>query len=161
MQETRRIAAEYRKATGQTLGVSGEIAEYDAARLLGLEICRDPNVGYDAIGQGEREGKRVQIKGRVIFDERKPAHRIGQLNLDREWDSVMLILMDEDYQPVEIYEAERADIEEALAEPVSEKRSKRGSMSVAKFKIIGRLVWNAVEGKVGDEVWDNQAGHDL
>ena len=95
MQEARRLAAEYRRATGQPLGISGEIAEYDAARLLGLEIIKDPSLGYDAVGHGAHEGRRIQIKGRVIFDERKQAHRLGQLNLDREWDSVILVLMDE------------------------------------------------------------------
>src|SRR4030065_475725 len=84
MQEARRLAAEYRRATGQPLGISGEIAEYDAARLLGLEIIKDPSLGYDAVGHGAHEGRRIQIKGRVIFDERKRAHRMGQLNLDPE-----------------------------------------------------------------------------
>ncbi|OGT20088.1 MAG: hypothetical protein A2V90_07290 [Gammaproteobacteria bacterium RBG_16_57_12] len=157
MQEARRLAAEYRRATGQPLGISGEIAEYDAARLLGLEIIKDPSLGYDAVGHGAHEGRRIQIKGRVIFDERKQAHRLGQLNLDREWDSVILVLMDEDYQPVEIHEAQRQDIEVALAEPASSKRNKRGAMSVAKFKIIGRMIWNNVEGEVPDDIWDNQA----
>jgi hypothetical protein len=30
-------------------------------------------------------------------------------------------------------------------------------MSVAKFTVIGRLVWNRAEGVIDDEVWDNQA----
>ena len=70
--QARRLSAEYRKATGRPLGgVSGEIAEYDAARLMGLEICEPKPGGYDAIGQGKRAGIRVQIKGRAIFDEDK------------------------------------------------------------------------------------------
>jgi hypothetical protein len=158
MAETRRLAAEYRKTTGQALGVSGEIAEYDAARLLGLELCNDPAVGCDAIGQGEREGKRIQIKGRVIFDESKSGHRIGQLKLEKDWDSLLLVLMDDNYDPVEIYEADREEIIDAIEGSASEKRSKRGAMSVAKFKIIGHLVWNSEEGEVDDEVWDNQSG---
>src|SRR5690554_6176445 len=106
MSEARRLAAEYRKATGKPLGgVSGEIAGYDAARLLGLELCRDRPGGYDAVGRGPRSGKRVQIKARAIFDERKSGQQVGQLRLDQEWDLVVLVLMDEDYQPQEIYEA--------------------------------------------------------
>ena len=37
MNEARRLAAEYRRATGKTLAISGEIAISDAIHLLGLE----------------------------------------------------------------------------------------------------------------------------
>jgi len=37
-------------------------------------------------------------------------------------------------------------------------RSKRGAVSVARFKIIGRLVWTREGGIEGDAVWDNQTG---
>ena len=156
MTEARRIAAEYRKATGKPLGgVSGEIAEYDAARLLDLEICRDKPGGYDALGRGTRDGQRVQIKGRAIFDERKSGHRIGQLKVEQEWDSVVLVLMDEDYQPREIYEATRDEILPALEEGAGSRRTRRGAMSVARFKNVARLVWTDAEGTVEDEVWEH------
>jgi len=113
--------------------------------------------GYDAVGQGQRAGKRIQIKGRSIFDESKGGQRIGQLKVEQEWDSVMLVLMDENYEPLEIYEAERDDILEA-SERASSKRSKRGAVSVARFRIIGRLAWSRENGVEDDEVWDNQAG---
>ena len=64
--------------------------------------------------------------------------------------------MDEDYEPYEIYEAEREDIEDVWDKATSSKRSKRGAMSVARFKIIGRLVWTRENGPE-DEVWDNKA----
>ncbi len=153
--EARRLAADYRRATGKSLGgVSGEIALNDAARLLDLELCDSPNCGYDAIGRGRFAGKRIQIKGRAIFDEGKSTQRIGQLKIDQVWDSVVLVLMDENYEPVEIYELDREEIMEDLMKSDS-KRKKRGAMSVAKFKIIGRLVWAAGEGVVDDEIWDN------
>jgi len=154
--EARRLAAEYRKATGKSLGgISSEIAEHDAARLLDLELCREKPGGYDAIGRGRRAGKRIQIKGRAIFDERKPGQRIGQLKAEQVWDSVMLVLMDEQFEPYEIYEAERADVLAALQEAEGSKRQKRGAMSVAKFKAIGRLVWTREEGVLEDEIWTN------
>lgn len=156
MAEARRIAAEYRKATGKPLGgVSGEIAEYDAARLLDLELCQNKPGGYDAVGRGRRDGRRVQIKGRAIFDERKSGQRIGQLKVDQEWDSVVLVLMDEDYQPREIYEAARQDVLDALADGAGSKRARRGAMSVARFKNIAQLVWTAEEGLVDDEIWEH------
>jgi hypothetical protein len=157
--EARRLAVEFRRTTGKPLpGVSGEIAEHDAARLLDLEICKDRPGGYDAIGRGNRAGKRIQIKARVIFDEDKAGQRVGQLKLEQDWDSVMLVIMDEDYQPVEIYEAEREDVREAMDATGDSARKKRGAMTVARFKIIARLVWTHEEGEIEDEIWDNQSG---
>lgn len=155
MAQTRKLAADYRRATGQPLPVTSEIANYDAATLLGLELIQPPPGGYDAVGKaGEREGVRYQIKGRAIFDESKGGQRLGQLKLEQEWDAVLLVLLDEDYEPFEIHEAEREVIEEALQESES-KRSKRGAMSIARFKNIARLVWTREEGVIEDELWDN------
>jgi hypothetical protein len=156
--QARKLAADYRRATGKPLpGVSAEIGENDAARLLNLELVKDETLGYDAIGHGRREGKRIQIKSRTIFDESKSGHRIGQLRTNQAWDSVLLVLMDDNYEPYEIYEAERADVLEAVAEAESSKRAKRGLLSVAKFKAISQLVWTREEGEIVDTVWDNQS----
>ena len=140
MVEARKLAAEYRRATGKPLGISNEIAVHDVIRLMKLVPAEPGAGGYDAIGTGSREGKYIQIKGRTIFDESKSGQRIGQVKLEQDWDSVMLILMDDNYEPLEIYEAERAAIEEAMAD-TSAKRAKRGAMSVARFKAIGAQVW--------------------
>lgn len=157
--QARKLAADYRRATGKPLpGVSAEIAENDAARLLNLELVSDETLGYDAVGHGQREGKRIQIKSRTIFDDAKSGHRIGQLRTGQAWDSVMLVLMDDNYEPFEIYEAERDNVLEAVAEAESSKRAKRGLLSVAKFKAIGQLVWTREEGEILDEIWDNRSG---
>lgn len=157
--EARRLAVEYRRTTGKPLpGISSEIAEHDAARLLDLRLCKGEPGGYDALGGAGREGKRIQIKGRTIFDEGKSGQRVGQLKLEQDWDSVMLVLMDETYEPYEIYEAERDDILDAMEESAGGSRKKRGAMSVARFKIISRLVWTREEGRIDDEVWDNRSG---
>ena len=155
--ETRRIARDYRNATGKPLGgVSGEIALFDACKELDLEpVPNGTEGGYDAVGKGKRDGKKVQIKGRVIFDEAKSGQRIGQLKTDQEWDSVVLVLMDENFEPFEIYEAERDEIDVAQSSGEG-KRGKRGAMSVAKFKAISELVWTREFGEE-DEVWDNQS----
>lgn len=156
--EARRLASEYRKATGKPLGgVSGQIAEYDAARLLDLQMCEPRAAGYDAIGRGLREGKRIQIKGRAIFDEGKSGQRIGQLSTEQAWDSVVLVLMDENHDPYEIYEADRDAVIKAIEASQSSKRSKRGALSVARFKNIARLVWTCESGIEENEIWDNQA----
>ncbi|MEK6748168.1 MAG: hypothetical protein AABY83_03055 [Pseudomonadota bacterium] len=155
--EARRLAVEFRAATGKPLGISNEIAEFDAARLLDLELCKERNGGFDAIGKKTpRVGKRIQIKARAIFDENKSGQRIGQLKLDKEWDSVMLVIMDEKYLPVEIYEAPRSAVMQALSERPENNRNKRGMMSVARFKNIAHLVWTSVDGEIQDDLWDNQ-----
>ncbi len=155
--EARRLAAEYRKATGKPLGISSEIAEFDASHLLNLELVKERSGGYDAVGRGKREGKKVQIKGRAIFDESKSGQRIGQLKSDQEWDSIVLVIMDEEYEPVEIYEGERDALLQAMHDAKPSSRNKRGAMSVAKFKVISKLVWNREQGLIEEDVWDNQA----
>jgi hypothetical protein len=153
--ETRRLAAEFRRSTGQALPVSGEIARYDAARLLNLTLCDQRIDGVDAIGKGDRVGLRYQIKARVISDERKPGARIGQLNPAGAWDRTLLVIMDSDYEPREIYEADKEEILLAVSGSKSSRRSQRGALSVAKFKIISRLLWTAENGLEG-EVWSNR-----
>ena len=154
--EARRIAAEYRRTTGKPLGISAEIANHDACTFLQLEP-HDDAVGYDAIGlHGSRNGDRFQIKGRAIFDEKKGGQRLGQIKTDQDWDKILLVLMDENFETTEIYEASRDDILHDLDDAVESNRSKRGAMSVARFKRLAQLVWSRDEGLIDDEVWDNQ-----
>lgn len=152
--QARELAAEYRRAMGKPLpGVSTEIAEHDAIRLLSLEPKSEEQGGWDAVDPAS--GERIQIKSRTIFDESKGGERIGQLKLNQEWDAVVLVLMDDNYEPYEIYRAHRDDLSEHL-DRSSANRAKRGAMSVARFKILGELVWDAVNGRQ-DGTWDNQA----
>ena len=96
--------------------------------------------GYDAVAPDDR---RVQIKARCILPDAKAGQRVGSIRLDHEWDTVALILMNEDFEPLEIYEAERRDIEEALLRPGSKARNERGALSVRQFKAIADLRWTA------------------
>ena len=149
--QARQLAADYKRTTGKTLpGISVEIAEHDVARLLGLELCADRSAGYDAVGKG---GKRIQIKGRAIFNDSKSGYRIGQIKVEKPWDSIVLVLMDENYEPFEIYEANREVLIEVLGES-SESQKKRGALSVSRFRIIGDLVWTKEEGLTGG-LWDS------
>ena len=137
--ETRHLAAEFRRTTGTILPVSGEIARYDVAHHLNMALCEDRGCGYDAIGNTPHDGLRVQIKSRVIGDCVKSGHRIGQLNPAGNWDLVVLSLMNGDFEPVEMYQACRDEVMDALTD--NKTRVKRGAISVAKFKIIADLVW--------------------
>ncbi|MEQ8661981.1 MAG: hypothetical protein RLW62_14285 [Gammaproteobacteria bacterium] len=148
MAEARRLAAEYRRATGKTLAISGEIAVSDAITLLDLVPAEDGAEGYDAIRRGAAGSERLQVKARMLFDDttRRP-HRLGQLKTDKPWDAVLLVLMDENYDTVEMIEASRAAIEASLAEATP---NRRGTLSVARFRNIGRLVWTREAGRVTD-----------
>jgi hypothetical protein len=154
--QARQLAAEYRRTMGKPLpGISNEIAVHDAMRLLKLEPVPEGVGGHDATDPG-RDGLRIQIKSRTIFDESKGGQRIGQIKVEQEWDAVVLVLMDEDYEPYEIYEALRDELLEHI-QASSSSRAKRGALSVARFKVIGRLAWTREDG-IEPEVWDNQAG---
>jgi len=138
MTEARRLAADYYKATGQTLPLTNEIARFDAMRLLDLLPVKEEIAGVDAIGQGERAEQKIQIKGRVQFRDSKAKQRIGQLALDGKWDRVVLVLLDEHYNATELVEVKRDAIEQAL---VGVAQNKRGAMTIHKFKSLGSVVW--------------------
>lgn len=140
--ETRRLAAEFKRTTGTMLPVSGEIARYDVSHHLDLTLSEDHNSGYDAIGNNERDGLRVQIKSRVIGDSVKSGHRVGQLNPNGNWDIVILSLMDDQFEPIEMYQLSREEIVKTL----NTSSKKQSTISVAKFKIISELVWTREHG---------------
>lgn len=141
--QARVLAKEYRLTTGKALsGISNEIAENDAAHLLGLTLCEDRSQGFDAL---DADGKKIQIKARTIFDDSKTGQRIGQIKSNQTWDSVVLVLLNEDYEPFEIYEAERDELIELIDKP-SKNQKKRGALSVARFRIIGTLRWTKEDG---------------
>lgn len=152
--EARRLAAEYRRATGQSLGISPEIARHDAASALGLELVQPGAHAYDAIGREHWPGLKLIIKGRAIFEEGKSGQRLGQIKADQDWDGVVLVVMDDNYEAVEMYLAQRDDLITHLQDAHS-RRARRGSISVAKFKIIAELVWTRENG-LEDGTWSNR-----
>jgi len=150
--EARQLATEYRRTTGNPLpGISGEIARYDAIRLLDLAAAEN-GVSYDAVGNGQRKGKRIQIKGRVIQDDNVRGLRIGQVKSEQEWDSIVLVLLDCKHEPFELYEAERDEIVGSENDTVS-RSNKRGAMTMARFKVIAHLVWTREDGLMEDSLW--------
>lgn len=155
MQETRQLAAKYRQATGMTLPVTGEISRFDVSKALNLQLTDDATLGYDGLGTtGTRKGKRVLIKGRVLFEDSRSSPRIGQIKPDGRWDLIVLVLYDDNYQPLDMYEASAEDIDVAVNLKPESKSKKRGMMSIAQFKIISKLVWTKDSG-LESEIWDN------
>jgi hypothetical protein len=135
------LAREYYFLTGKPLGVTGEVAEYEAARILGVELMAARQAGYDAIERIDGNIRKLQIKGRCLQENCKPGQRIGSIRTEHDWDAVVMVLLDTQFNATEIYEAERKQIEAALKAPGSKARNIRGALSVSKFKAIGRLRW--------------------
>jgi hypothetical protein len=143
LRQARSVAQRYKEATGRPLGITGEVAEYGAVRLLDLDICEVRQAGYDAICEGPY--RRIQIKGRSMSDPRRG--RLAKIDLKKDWDSVMLVLLDEGYQPQSIHEAPRPAIEQALTKPGSVARNKRGQLGVSQFLRIAECRWSSNEGE--------------
>jgi len=141
LNEAKALAKKYRKLTGKPLGITGEVAEFTAAKTLGLELVKARQPGYDAIRYQNGKEVRIQIKGRCILNNTNPGQRVGGIKFDKDWDIVLLVLLDADFEVLSIYEAERSKIKKVLTAPGSKARNERGALSVSKFKSIGHLVW--------------------
>ena len=139
--EAKRLAQQYRSVTGKPLGITGEVAEYEAARILGVELTPARQAGYDALEHRNGTTRRLQIKGRCLLSNCKPGQRLGSIDVKKDWDAVLMVLLDENFDATEIYEAERSVVLAALSAPGSRARNERGALGVRKFKTIGKLRW--------------------
>lgn len=135
------LATEYHSLTGRPLGVTGEMAEYEAVRVLKLDVSQVRQRGFDATRQTKKGIQKIQIKGRVLQPTSNQGQRLGAIQLDKDWDSVILVMMDNNFNPTEIYEADRAIVETALKKPGSKARNERGQLSVSNFKSISSKIW--------------------
>ena len=131
------LAAEYYRLTGKPLGVTGEVAEYVAADLLGLTLTPARTTGYDAL----RGTERIQIKGRAYGKYAKPGQRMSRIKIDAPCDMVLLVVLDNATLELrEMWEAPFASVVERLALPGSKARQ-RGALGVAEFKRVAHRVW--------------------
>ena len=135
------LARQYYELTGKPLGVTGEVAEYEAARLLGVTLASARQAGYDATETVAGKTRTLQIKGRCL-PKGRTAGRLGSIQPQKEWDAVLMVLLDSTFSAMEIWEADRAPVLAALAAPGSKARNERGALAVTKFKSIGRLRWS-------------------
>ncbi len=140
MPTAKQLAREYERVTGRPLGITGEVAEYEAIRLLGLDVCAVRQPGHDATCS-HRQFARVQIKGRLMLDTAKSG-RLGKIDIGKEWDSVMLVMLNEHLNPTVIYEAGREDIIAAITKPGSKSRNERWQLGVSQFKRIAQIAWS-------------------
>ena len=136
------LAVAYYQLTGKPLGVTGEVGEFEVARLLGLKLEAARSPGYDA---KDRSGRRYQIKTRSLDDTSlKKTQNTGKLN-DKDWDAALLCTMTLELEVREIWEADRADIDRELSLPGSRGRNERRQLSLSKFKEIGRLRYHPAD----------------
>lgn len=141
VEQAKRLAVRYRALTGKPLGITGEIAECEAAAILGMDLHAARTAGYDATETRDGIAVRVQIKGRVIANPTKITGRVGAIDLRQPFDVVQLVLLDSNLNAFAIYEAARPAVETLITRPGSKARNERGSVGIAQFKAIARLRW--------------------
>jgi hypothetical protein len=139
--EAKKLAQRYRALTGKPLGITGEVAEYEAARILGVELTPARQAGYDATEVRDGQVVRLQIKGRCVLDGASPSQRMGSIDIKKEFDVVLLVLLDGNFEATVIYEAPRDAVVGALIKPGSKSRNERGALGISKFKSIGAVRW--------------------
>lgn len=140
--EAKKLASRYKALTGKPLGITGEIAEYEAARLLGVELTPARQAGYDAVEYTPTGLRTLQIKGRVLARRPKAGQRLGSIDTRKEWNALLMVLLDEQFEATEIYEADRAAVIEAIERPGSVSRNERGALGVNVIKRIGQKRWS-------------------
>lgn len=141
LRDAKVLARRYYQLTGKPLGVTGEVAEYEASRILGLKLELARQAGYDATEVRDGASLRIQIKGRYFPSPRLRGGRVGSIDLRQPFDVVLLVLLDADYNAFQIYEAPRPAVEELLTKPGSKARNERGSVGISQFKAISTLRW--------------------
>jgi hypothetical protein len=99
--DAKAVAQRYRKLTGRPLGITGEVAEYEAARLLGLRLADVRQHGYDAVSEAGESVRKLQINGRCLLDNGKRSQQVSAIKLEKDWDGVLLVLMDEEFEPLQ------------------------------------------------------------
>jgi hypothetical protein len=142
LREAKALAVRYYTLTGKPLGVTGEVAELEAAEKLGLTLTEVRTAYYDVISEDNGETQRYQIKGRAI-DRRDPYKgRMSSINCDADFEWVLLVLLDRaTYEALEIWRARREDVLVRLEAPGSKARNRRGSLGILQFRSIARKVW--------------------
>jgi hypothetical protein len=104
-----------------------------------LELARQ--AGYDATEVRDGLTVRIQIKGRYFTSPRMRSGRVGSIDLRQPFDTVLLVLLDADYNAFQIFEADRSAVEALLTRLGSKARNERGSVGISQFKAISRLRW--------------------
>lgn len=146
LREAKRLAREYYQLTKKPLGITGEIAEFEAHQLLdNVELTPARQAGYDAIEHTADGDRYLQIKGRCVLPNSKPGQKIGAIKTVESWDALLLVLLDENFDATDMFEAPRTAVVEALGRTQS-KAHKRGVLGIREFCKIATRRW-PIEGE--------------
>jgi hypothetical protein len=113
----------------ESRSASPEVAEYEAARILGVQLTPARQTGYVAIEKAGGRIRRLQIKG-----------RLGSIDITKTWDAVLLVLLDENLDATEIHETKRKAVLAALAAPGSRARNERGTVRATRIQRIRTIL---------------------
>jgi hypothetical protein len=142
LHEAKALAARYFALTEKPLGVTGEVAELEAAEKLNLILTLARNPEYDAFRNEGDAIERFQIKGRAVDPLDRYRGRMPSVKYDGDFEWVLLVLLDRStFDALEIWQASRHDVGERLRAPGSKARNERNSMGITQFKSIARKVW--------------------
>ena len=125
------LSLEYKKRFGKSLGVTGEVGEYKASRLLKLK--RAPgniNKGFDAI---DPKGNKVQIKTRIFSRNSERTSAFTNFGFDY----ALLVLLSDKYEITEIRKARCRDIQEKI----DSQSYKRPALTIGDFKKLSKLIY--------------------
>ena len=141
LHQAKTIACRYYILTGKPLGVTGEVAEYEAAQRLDLKLSVARTAHYDAISM---TGERIQIKGRAVDPGDRYRGRVSKIRTDGEFDSVLLVLLNKtSLDAMEIFKADKDAVRLLLDRPGGRARNERRSPSIMQFKAIATRTWVA------------------
>jgi hypothetical protein len=142
--DAKALAVRYYQMTGKPLGITGEIAELEAAELLALQLADARTPGFDAYRARKGAKERIQIKGRAVDPANRYRGRCPSIKCGDQFDYVLLVLLDRfSLEVLEIWEAPEAAVEARLAAPGSKARNERNSMGLSQFKSIATKIWSA------------------
>jgi hypothetical protein len=140
--DAKALAVRYYELTGKPLGITGEIAELEAAELLGLSLTDARTPGFDAYRDRNGTSERIQIKGRAVDASDRYRGRCPAIKCGDQFDFVVTVLLDRKTLDVlEIWQASEEAVAARLSAPGSKARNERNSMGLSQFKSIATKIW--------------------
>lgn len=148
LREAKRVGAAYYRLTNKPLGVTGEVAEYEAAEKLGLTLAVARTPAFDAIRDFSGTRVRFQIKGRAVASASRYRGMVPKI-VDGDFEYVLLVLLDNaTLDAIEIWQADRESVMKRLDAPGGRARNERRAMAISQFKSIARRVWPNPSGPI-------------
>ncbi len=131
------LAVRWKKATDRSLGITGEVGEHLACKLMGWSLATHLQAGWDA---ADTQGNRIQIKSRVLQKHKDGSPTMGTLDLRQEWDQAALVIMNDHFQVQSIWLAEGQEAREAQ-DICRNPRGDAKGLAIKTFKKISRQVF--------------------